>query len=60
MEDNKLQSQGRIPVDDENRESSSIMENEQKDILGDLFTFRNVLLFAVVLGIIILLFSLFS
>lgn len=58
MEDNKLQPQGGTPAEDEHRESSSIMENEQKDILGDVFTFRNVLIFAVILGIIILLFSL--
>lgn len=58
MDENNIQSQKHKSVAEQNtREKTNIAENAHRDYLGDLFTFRNVLFFAIILGILILIFS---
>lgn len=49
-----------INEEKKNREIYDMMQNENIDIYGDFFTFRNVLLTAVVMGVLILLFYMFG
>lgn len=56
MNENNLQKHKSV-AEQNIRDKNHITENEHRDYLGDLFTFRNVLLFAIIFGILILLLS---
>lgn len=58
MDENELQPQKHPSVAEHTtREKTNMVEKKKRDYFGDIFTFRNVLVFAIVLGIFILVFS---
>lgn len=62
MEDKDLHSQTNTDITDkkENREIFDIMRNENIDIYNDMYSFRNVLIFAVIFGTFILMCYIFG